>query len=230
VNVEMAIREILRLRDVQRRADPSLGSEIGQTIDALSGAIGRSVKKAVAARLLGISQTALDRWIAAGDIGVVQTPSGRTEVPLRELLELLEELPSIEDSARPVSAALKKRRRESRIGVDLIPWAPHGVEDNHRRADLRSLAYHRALTKNLDERAVEQARILLDRWERDGHIDPRWTQEWRQVLERPIAQIAELIGADTQAAADLRQTSPFAGSLSERERREILRAVDNSMS
>src|ERR1700704_1207185 len=182
MDVETATREILRLRAVQRRADPTLGPEIGRTIDVLSETIGRSVRRALAARLLGISQTGLDRWIAAGDIGVVQTPAGRTEVPLSELLELLEELPSREDSARPVSAALKKRRRESGVGVDLIPWAPKGVADDHRRADLRALAYHRVVSKNLDDKTVEQARARLNRWERDGRIDPRWAAKWRDVL------------------------------------------------
>jgi hypothetical protein len=44
-------------------------------------------------------------------------------------------------------------------------------------------------------------------------------------LRRPLAEIREAIAADDQRGRDLRQNSPFAGALSEPERRRILAEI-----
>ena len=54
-----------------------------------------------------------------------------------------------------------------------------------------------------------------------------WAMEWGRILEMPIYRIAKTISSDTPRARELRQTSPFAGVLSEQERRELGRAVEN---
>jgi hypothetical protein len=77
---------------------------------------------------------------------------------------------------------------------------------------------------------IDAARRRLDRWRKEGRIHPRWADEWDQVLGQPFDQIATVIGEDSQSAADLRQSSPFAGTLSDHERRQILRAVDATTS
>ena len=41
--------------------------------------------------------------------------------------------------------------------------------------------------------------------------------EWGRILEMPIYRIAKTISSDTPRARELRQTSPFAGVLSEQE-------------
>jgi len=46
------------------------------------------------------------------------------------------------------------------------------------------------------------------------------------VLALPLPRIAKTISADTKRARELRQTSPFAGVLTEQERRRLLRAVE----
>jgi hypothetical protein len=60
-----------------------------------------------------------------------------------------------------------------------------------------------------------------------GRIDPRWYQEWDRVLSRPIGDIRAAISADTPAKRQLRQTSPFAGALTEQERRLLTKAVSD---
>jgi hypothetical protein len=72
---------------------------------------------------------------------------------------------------------------------------------------LHALAYHRVVANRLDEMLVRDARRRLERWEKEGRIDPRWAREWEQILA-------------------LRQSSPFAGSLTEHERRRIVQAVE----
>jgi hypothetical protein len=48
---------------------------------------------------------------------------------------------------------------------------------------------------------------------------------WETLLAQPVEEIRRVISADSEAAADLRQSSPFAGSLSEPERRRIVEIV-----
>jgi len=66
---------------------------------------------------------------------------------------------------------------------------------------------------------------VLFRWRRQGRIDPGYADRWAEMLERPVAEIRRALREQSQDADDLRQNSPFAGMLSEPERRRILREV-----
>lgn len=72
---------------------------------------------------------------------------------------------------------------------------------------------------------VDDARHRLWQWQEEGRIDPRYARRWEEVLGRPVADVRKAIGADTQAGRDLRQNSPFAGTLSEAERRRIVEQI-----
>jgi excisionase family DNA binding protein len=95
------IRNLLLLRRLERQADPSQWADLASVRDFLETLVGATVRPAEAARLLGISHPALKRWIDKGEISAFVTPEGRTEVPLSELLELVEE---VEQSRREASA------------------------------------------------------------------------------------------------------------------------------
>jgi hypothetical protein len=226
------IRELARLKRVQRALPEEAQRDLNPTLEILRSSIPQTVKKSVASRVLGVSQNALERWLSSGEIGTVRTPSGRTEVSVSELLDLLEQLEETEGSSRPLAAAVSRRRDRSAraMTVDLLPWNPNGESGGHRQTDLRALAYHRAVAKRLSPAVIDAARRRLDRWRKEGRIHPRWADEWDQVLGQPFDQIATVIGEDSQSAADLRQSSPFAGTLSDHERRQILRAVDATTS
>jgi hypothetical protein len=232
LNQEETIRELARLRHVQRDLPSSARPALDPTLDLLRSSVPPSVKKSVAARVFGVSQNALERWLRSGEIATVRTPSGRTEVSVSELLDLLEQMTELGDLSRPLAAAVRRRRdRSSRtMNVDLLPWSPEGEPDDHRRADLRALAYHRAVGKQLTPAMVDAARRRLERWRTDGRIHPVWADEWTKLLLEPLDRIREVIGEDSSHAADLRQSSPFAGALSDHERRQILRAVDATTS
>jgi hypothetical protein len=49
-----------------------------------------------------------------------------------------------------------------------------------------------------------------------------WMDEWEVLLEGPLDELVEALTAHTEHAADLRGVAPFAGVLSEAERRDIL--------
>jgi hypothetical protein len=76
---------------------------------------------------------------------------------------------------------------------------------------------------------VADARQILAGWELEGRIDPLYANLWRELLSKPVSEIRREIGADTKEMADLRQNSPFAGMLSERERRAVLEAAAAAM-
>jgi hypothetical protein len=119
------------------------------------------VTRAGAARLLGVSQTALDRWISLGEIPVVTTPAGRREVPVPALLDLLDAVEARRQAAgdRHALGAVLREREASAPQLDARSLLPRGEvrarrSDGHRAAELRALAYHRAVAQRLDDDSV----------------------------------------------------------------------------
>ena len=68
---------------------------------------------------------------------------------------------------------------------------------------------------------VDEALRLLWKWREQGRIDERYAEQWEQVLRRPMTEVRRTIGEDSERGRDLRQNLPFAGMLSEAERRRI---------
>lgn len=225
---ERLVEQIVRLRRAERRAPDD--TDIVAVRRDLERAVGPTVRRSVAARALGVSQPTLDRWISEGDIPAVLTPTGRREVPLRALVGLIEAMEDgeeIEDQRHPLASVLRGRRRDAeRLGArDILASEGRGPEYGHREAELRGLAYHRAVAQRLDERIIRDARDRLARWRAEGKIDPRYAQRWEEVLSWPPARIAKLIRSDSEDARALRQSSPLAGTLTEPERRRLLELV-----
>ena len=222
---------LLRLRRAARAAPND--RDIVAVSSALAEELGESVSARLAARLLGVSHTGLARWIKTGDLPVVYGTSGRVEVPVAVLLELHEAVEQARESGRRSlhvlePAMVEARRRGDRIrAAELVPErAAEACElGGHRRAELRSLAYHRALAERLDKRMVDDARHLLWKWQEQGAIDGRYAERWEEVLRRPPGELRRIIAEDTEHGRDLRQSSPFAGMLSEPERRKLLAEI-----
>jgi hypothetical protein len=224
---ERLARNVIRLRRAEQ-ASPG-NTDVAEVRADLERAVGRTIPRATAARLLGISQTALDRWIAHGDIPVVVTPAGRREVPLAQLVELAAAVSERADSVdeRHPLAAILRERRSIADDLDARSLFPRGRpreldRGGHARADLRAFAYHRAVARRLDERLIADARDLLRRWRDEGRIDPRDADGWEQILSRPPTEVARFIKSDSARARELRQSSPFAGALTEPERMRVL--------
>ena len=72
---------------------------------------------------------------------------------------------------------------------------------------------------------MRRALHQLWRWDEEGTIHPRYADAWEEVLKRPLGDIKAVLTEDSQRARDLRQNSPFAGALSEPERRKILAEI-----
>jgi hypothetical protein len=98
---------------------------------------------------------------------------------------------------------------------------------SHRILEARSLAMHAVIAQKI-ERDPELLRIPrrnLDRWRhRWTHAPPAWFTQWKQILSGPWSSIAATITELSENATRLRQSSPFAGVLSHKERKRIYEA------
>lgn len=214
---------LVRLRRAERRATPD--KDVVAVRAMLEEDLGETMSRRMAARLLGVDHKALERWIRAGDLPLIYTPAGRAEVPVAAVVELYESVAESRASGTrrrhhlEPSLAAGRLRAESLRPNELV--GSDDDENGHGRAERRSLAYHRALAKRLRRQMVDEALRMLWKWREQGRIDERYAEQWEQVLREPVADVRRIIGEDTQRGRDLRQNSPFAGMLSEAERRRI---------
>jgi hypothetical protein len=219
---------IVRLRRVERI--PEAATDVGPVRRELEARLGPTLSRSRAARILGVSQPALDRWVVAGRVPIVIAPSGRREVPRQFVVELREAIDELLREGRdhhPLGAALAARRdAAAALGGEAAGSAPPGPRPavGHRTAERRSRVYHAVVAERLDEAVLEDARQRVERLVAGGHLDPRYAERWRELLARSREEIARAIAADTTAGRDLRQNSPFAGVLNEQERRRIIEA------
>jgi hypothetical protein len=221
------IESLVALADAEERSSAEVRRELRAVRERLERELGGAVRAADAARALGISRAAMKRWLDRGEVASVLTPGGRREIPAAELVPLVADVRRAREDGRDraLAAVIRARRRAADEVVDIDRLLPRRGR-THREPELHSLAYHRLVAGRLTPRLVEDARARLDRWERAGRIDARWTDEWRRILDLPLEQIAKRIGADGVRARELRQSSPFAGILTEQERQRLLSAVE----
>jgi hypothetical protein len=218
------LANIIRLRQAERHA-PHVREIVAVRAD-LERELGEAVSQRLAASTLGVSHTALSRWIKSGDLPVVPTPTGRREVPVGALVDLYDRVIDARRGGRQHVLEPSMRageRRAQRMRPEELVGAADG--DAHDRAQRRSLAYHRAVARQLRRPMVDDARHLIWKWREQGKIDERYAQRWEQILSRPVPEVRRAIGEQSPDADDLRQNSPFAGMLSEPERRRIMSAV-----
>jgi hypothetical protein len=214
-----------------RRAERSnpLDRDIAAVRAALEGELGPTMSRNLAASLLGVSHTALARWARAGDLPTVPRPDGREELPVTSVLELYEELERASNRGQRghvlEPAMIRGRVLADRLDPDaLVGDVPSG-SDGHDRAARRSLAYHRAVARRLRRAMADEALRRVWRWRDQGRIDAIYADRWEQLLSQPVPMIRAAISEDSADARDLRQNSPFAGMLSEPERRKILETI-----
>jgi hypothetical protein len=97
------------------------------------------------------------------------------------------------------------------------------VHSDHSRLDARSLAMHRLIAAKLqaDPVLLDKARDNLRRWQKSEGSLKLALAEWEQILSGPVSQITQFLTEPSERATRLRQSSPFAGILTQDERRAI---------
>ena len=220
---------IVRLRRAERELSDD--RDVLAVRTDLEEELGPTVSRALAARFLGLSHPALNRWARSGDLPLVFTPQGRTEVPVSVLVPLYE---AVEEGRRTgrrhVLEPVLKQARANAEALDPERLVAEELDDEatldrHRVSELRSLAYHRVVAARLTPLIVDDVRRLLWQWERGEKIDARSIERWREILDRPMDEIRAALGDDAQPLRELRQSSPFAGLLTEPERRKIIERI-----
>jgi hypothetical protein len=137
--------------------------------------------------------------------------------------------------ATSLSAAERMRRvRERRQAAGfkaVTQWVPRQLSSapysSHRLAEARSLAMHTVIAKKIerDQTLLDVPRRNLEHWRARWSRQPaQWWREWNRVIHQPWPQIAALITEPSENAARLRQSSPFAGILTDTERARIYEA------
>lgn len=99
--------------------------------------------------------------------------------------------------------------------------------DPHRRAGLRSLAYHRAVAERLrsEPEILDRALARLAVYEARGLVGAACVHRWRGLLGGPRDALLAVLVAGTEGARAFRQATPFAGVLDPRERWRLFREV-----
>lgn len=93
------------------------------------------------------------------------------------------------------------------------------MPSDHERIEQRRIALHREIVERIEANPalIHIARENLERWIRQNGEIPVW-REWKDILERPLAEILDLLVSEEENARRLRQSSPFCGILTARER------------
>ena len=98
------------------------------------------------------------------------------------------------------------------------------VGEGHPHIDRRSLEMAKLIVQKIDAEPglVRIAHQNLQRWRRvRGGTLPRCSEEWEKLLERPWIEIREILLDESDEGQRLRSSHPFAGLVSETERRRI---------
>jgi excisionase family DNA binding protein len=103
------------------------------------------------------------------------------------------------------------------------------LQPNLTRDQFKALWLHRAVAGRLvrhPDRVLTRARINLRRLK---EVHPRgmaaqWLDRWQNVLDSGTEAVLETLTSRAPYAIELRQNSPFAGVLTEAERRDVLTA------
>lgn len=96
----------------------------------------------------------------------------------------------------------------------------------HQQIDQRSLALHQLVAEKIrrDPALFARAHATLARW-RQTACERTWPHldEWAALMKQGMPACLAVATADTEHANDLRQSSPFAGLLTNAERFQFLR-------
>ena len=99
----------------------------------------------------------------------------------------------------------------------------------HQEIDRRSLALARAIALKIDgdpdHAGLRKAQETCSRWISIGAGVA--AAEWQAILKRPWHEVRAVLLEDSEEGRRLRQSSPFCGVLSVRERTEIYRRFRN---
>ena len=155
--------------------------------------------------------------------------SVRLPIPLEARLDRL-----CRETGKTRSRIVKEvldRHLDGAVATGAEPAPPPGTRkearrlSGHARIEARSLAMHGAIAEKLrkNPRLLEAAGENIRRWRRQG-VDVTAFAEWEAILERGVGETVRVLTDPSENAARLRQSTPFTGVLTPKERRRFFEA------
>jgi hypothetical protein len=96
----------------------------------------------------------------------------------------------------------------------------------HEQIDRRSLLLAKAVAGKIDadpkRKGLDLARSVCERWLARQSGGPA-VREWREILKRPWSQVRRVLLDESEEGQRLRQSTPFCGILTPKERWDIYR-------
>ena len=95
---------------------------------------------------------------------------------------------------------------------------------SHQWVDARSLELARAIAAKVaaEPSYLDRVRATLTRWKQNRASWPSALQEWEDLLAKAsLETVLALLTEDSEEGCRRRQSSPFTGILTEKERREV---------
>lgn len=141
--------------------------------------------------------------------------------------------PSTGSALTPAERMRRLRQRRKAAGLKSVTaWIPEKPQtaptySSHRLLEARSLAMHAVIARKIerDPKLLAIAHRNVQRWRtRWNDAPPAWLEEWQEVLKQPWQHIAALITEPSENGARVRQSSPFAGILTNEERWRVYEA------
>jgi len=102
------------------------------------------------------------------------------------------------------------------------------MRPHHQLHEMRSLRMHRLVAERYQEAPVDVIRFGLEnlqRWRQRG-VDYDDFGTWEKILRSNPQRLPEILCSSGEEATRLRQSSPFAGLITEESRRKILDATE----
>ncbi|MET7819716.1 helix-turn-helix domain-containing protein [Micromonospora zamorensis] len=101
------------------------------------------------------------------------------------------------------------------------------------REQLKSLWLHQAVAGSLvtdPDEILSKARENLDRLLRQhqGTMTEIWLKRWQEKINEGVGAVLKVLASEDPEAVELRQNSPFAGVLSESQRKKVLESFTRS--
>lgn len=123
--IDRRLRRLVELRRLAVVVDAAARDRVLRLARELRLELGETVPKTAAARALGVSVKALDRWAESGHVPQLRRPgAGRAELETDAVLDVLEEVTALRERgirARPVATALARLREDGRLRPKLRP-------------------------------------------------------------------------------------------------------------
>lgn len=99
----------------------------------------------------------------------------------------------------------------------------------HQVIDARSLELHRRIAAKIRRNPALLAipKNNIKRWLSQGHGDTNSAlYEWQKILRKPLDKILAILTTDDEEGCRLRQSSPFTGVLTPKERTKIFQKYE----